>query len=129
MALLPTHEVLPSPEHRDVLFPRTALEQSLADRFGGIARRHADRPAVESADLQLTYGQLDAASDRLGARIAQPHEPTPDQAPVALFLEQGPLFVVAMMATLKAGRFSCRSTRRCPPLETRGCSPTAARDL
>ncbi|WP_051357174.1 non-ribosomal peptide synthetase [Azorhizobium doebereinerae] len=65
------------------------------------ARRAPDAPAVESDAGALTYGQLDAAANRLAHHLRAIG--IGDRARIGLCLERTPDMVVAVLAVLKAG--------------------------
>ncbi|KRB18910.1 non-ribosomal peptide synthetase [Rhizobacter sp. Root16D2] len=63
--------------------------------------RHADRPALLDAQGARTHAQLDRAAGGLAAQLNQRGIGT--EARVALLLERGSPFVLAMLAVMKAG--------------------------
>src|SRR5215472_8092739 len=65
------------------------------------AHSFPDKPAALSAQGQLTYGQLDAASDRVAASLAAGGIRPGD--PVALQLPNIPQFLISYFGILKAG--------------------------
>jgi long-chain acyl-CoA synthetase len=65
------------------------------------ANSSPDKPAALSAQGQLTYGQLDAASDRVAASLAAGGIRPGD--PVALQLPNIPQFLISYFGILKAG--------------------------
>jgi len=65
------------------------------------AHSAADKPAALSAQGQLTYGQLDAASDRVAASLTARGIRPGD--PVALQLPNIPQFLISYFGILKAG--------------------------
>jgi mycobactin peptide synthetase MbtF len=71
------------------------------DRFAQIAAAQPDSPAVSWADGRLTYGELDALTDRLAAALQRAG--AGGETPVAIVLPRGPNYVAAMLAVLKAG--------------------------
>ena len=84
-------------------FPDDALERSIPERFDQQVRAHGDRLALKWPGGQHTYRSLDAAANRLArmllARTAEA------ALPVALLFAHGGEALVALLATLKAGRF------------------------
>jgi amino acid adenylation domain-containing protein len=82
-------------------FAPSELERSITSRFDAIARRHADRVAVQSGGARITYAELSDWVDRIAQAILG-RQPRPD-APVALMLNKGPAFFAAMLGALKAG--------------------------
>ncbi len=77
-------------------------------RFAATAQAVPDEVAISWAGGTLTYRQLDTAADRLAALLTAHGAGT--EIPVAIRLCRGPRYVVAMLATLKAGAV-------CVPLE------------
>ena len=85
-----------------VEFDEEEIEQSISDRFEDQVRRHAARPAIETASGAITYGELNEDANRiahaiLGAR-GERHER------VALLFHQGAAAIAATLGALKAGR-------------------------
>lgn len=79
-------------------------EQSIAACFEACARRFGDRLAIRDEQTTLTYDQLNAAANRIAARL---HQENPDEArPVGLFFQSKPLFLAALLGVLKGGRFA-----------------------
>lgn len=73
----------------------------LLHRFAAMAEEHAKNPACLRGDSALTYQELDRASSRLAASIAELSGPKP--APVALFLDRTCEVLIGCMAAAKAG--------------------------
>ena len=65
------------------------------------AVRHPQRPAVVDADGTHTHAQLERAARHLAAQLGQ--QGIGAEARVALLLERGSPFVLAMLAVMKAG--------------------------
>ena len=82
-------------------FTRADIEQTLVDRFRAVARNYADRPALRDGTTQLTYAQLDRASDRLAVPISYALKSNTDR--VVLLLPSGADSVTAFLATGKTG--------------------------
>ena len=74
---------------------------SLPALFKGIAAERPEAPAIRDGDRTLSYAQLDAASDRLAARLVA--EGTRPGDLVGLLLERSADFPVGILAVLKAG--------------------------
>ncbi|KUL30329.1 non-ribosomal peptide synthetase [Streptomyces regalis] len=100
-------DVLPQEERRQLLalaegpvrpVPGTL---SIPGRFAEQVARTPDAPAVEADGEVLMYGALDAASDRLAARLREAGVRPGDT--VALPLARSVSLVVAQLAVLKAG--------------------------
>jgi amino acid adenylation domain-containing protein len=83
-------------------FPREALAQSVQARFEQQAARYADHLAVRTPSASLTYAALNRAANRLAHAILR--HCAPDQARVALLLRHDAPLIVAVLATLKAGK-------------------------
>ena len=48
-----------------VEFEEEEIEQSISDRFEDQVRRHAARPAIETAGAAITYGELNQDANRV----------------------------------------------------------------
>ncbi len=84
-------------------FPDEETEGSIPDRFERMARRYPERVALEGRVRPLTYRELNAAANRVSRAILARRGTAPE--PVALLFEQGTDAIVAMLGTLKAGKF------------------------
>ena len=82
-------------------FPAEEIEQTIARRFEKQAAAHADRVAIQSPDLTVTYGELNAAANRLARAVLRAG---PEAERVVLLFEQGGPVLVAVLAVLKAGK-------------------------
>src|SRR5208337_4433354 len=78
-----------------------AMSFNLAVILTETARSSPDKPVVVFAQGQLTYRELDAASDRLAASLAAAGTKPGD--PVALQLPNIPQFLISYFGILKAG--------------------------
>ncbi|KZS74762.1 non-ribosomal peptide synthetase [Mycobacterium kansasii] len=77
-------------------------------RFAAVAQAGPDQEALSWTSGSMSYGELDAAANRLAAvLIGRGAEP---ESPVAVRLSRGPQYVVALLAVLKSGAV-------CVPLE------------
>lgn len=76
------------------------IETTLHERFRHVSREHAGCLAVVDGEARLTYGELDAWSDRVAAAV----QASPGCAPVTIALDQGAACVAAILGILKAGR-------------------------
>ncbi|MDO0911789.1 amino acid adenylation domain-containing protein [Streptomyces sp. DT2A-34] len=100
-------DVLPQEERRQLLtlaegpVRPVAGPLSIPGRFAEQAARTPDAPAVEADGEVLTYGGLDAASDRLAGRLWEAGVRPGDT--VALPLARSVSLVVAQLAVLKVG--------------------------
>jgi amino acid adenylation domain-containing protein len=70
-------------------------------RFAQQARRVPQRPAVVCEEERLTYGELDAAAERLARRLRALG--VGPESRVAILAARSPRLVVALLAALKAG--------------------------
>lgn len=77
--------------------PATALSHLLRDA----AERDGDRLALELDGVELTYGELEAASNRLARSLSRAGLGAGDR--VALWLPKSPFAVTALYAVLKTG--------------------------
>ncbi|MER6623335.1 non-ribosomal peptide synthase/polyketide synthase [Streptomyces sp. NPDC000931] len=78
-----------------------AAPASVPARFAAQAARTPDAVAVSDGERQLTYRELDEASDRLARRLAGFGVRLEDR--VALFQERSATLVVSVLAVLKTG--------------------------
>lgn len=87
------------------VFPWDAqdLESSIPARFGRVARRYPNRPALSDAERSLNYGELDSLSNRLANALLATLGNQPE--PVILLLDHGVQMLVAILGILKAGKF------------------------
>lgn len=76
-------------------------EEPLQALFARRAARQPDAPAIVADGLQLSYAQLDAASDRLARRLQARGAACGDV--VGVLLPRSPQSVVALLGLLKAG--------------------------
>ncbi len=84
------------------LFPYSALDGSIGDRFDATARRFSERKAVSDCVGQLSYADLAVVVDRIANTVAAAVAERP--GPVAILLSRDLLFPAAMLAVLAAGR-------------------------
>jgi fengycin family lipopeptide synthetase E len=84
------------------VFPSSALERSIIDRFGPTARRFSSRVAVSDTVRQLTYAELASLADRIAVATAASVAERP--GPVAILLLRDVYFPAAMLGVLAAGR-------------------------
>src|SRR5262245_33179905 len=85
-----------------VSFPPGEVEQSIPERFANMARAHAHRLAVKCGGRALSYGELDAAANRVAHALLDRFGAGAE--PVALLFEPGIGFVVSLLGVLKAGK-------------------------
>ncbi|MGW6598678.1 amino acid adenylation domain-containing protein [Streptomyces sp. NPDC055036] len=81
--------------------PARLTQDTVPARFAEQARRAPDAPAVRASGQVLTYAELDARSHRLAVRLAG--FGVGAETPVAVLMERGADFVVAVLAVLKCG--------------------------
>jgi len=74
---------------------------SLVAAFRNVAAKMAEEVAVIDGDYRLTYGELDALSDKLAAHLA--HSSLSGGWHVGLFLSQSSWIPIAIFGALKAG--------------------------
>jgi amino acid adenylation domain-containing protein len=91
-----------SPSVSFVAFREDEIEQSVPERFEQQARRHAHRLAVKSRLQALSYDELNQAANRVArAILLQRGE---GNEPIALLMNNDVDMIVAIIATLKAGK-------------------------
>ncbi|MCP4657076.1 MAG: amino acid adenylation domain-containing protein, partial [bacterium] len=104
--------LLPAAERRQLLgeWSHTPSEGLGAERvhelFAAQAARRPDAVAILSPDRQLSYGELNARAEKLGAYLRSLGVGGPASRPevlVGLFLERSPEVLVGILAVLKAG--------------------------
>jgi acyl-coenzyme A synthetase/AMP-(fatty) acid ligase/acyl carrier protein len=83
-------------------FPKAAVAGTICQRFTAIARRHADRCAVDDGTTQLTYAALAAHVAALAGAVTAAVADRP--GPVAILLPADARFPAAMLGVLAAGR-------------------------
>jgi len=83
-------------------FPREALDGSIPERFARMVEAAPKRLAILAPDRNLTYAELDAASDAVAAVLIERGGACSD--PVVVLAEQSASLAIAIMGTLKAGR-------------------------
>nr|WBO80847.1 amino acid adenylation domain-containing protein [Streptomyces sp. SBE_14.2] len=95
-------DLLADDERRRLTASARSVEQAtFCELFAAQAARTPGNTAVESADLSLTYAELDARADALAARLAA--EGVGPEQVVALVLGRSAESVVASLAVLKTG--------------------------
>jgi non-ribosomal peptide synthetase component F len=80
---------------------KDAADLCLHEIFEEQARRTPENPALEDANISLTYSELDRLADRLAAYLRSLGI-GPDE-PVGVYMERRAEYVVACLATMKAG--------------------------
>ena len=81
-------------------FPPEDVEQSVPARFEAQVRRHRDRPAVRTPDRSVSYGELNAAANRVAhATLAASAGEV-----AALLVHDQVSFIEAVLGLLKAGK-------------------------
>jgi amino acid adenylation domain-containing protein len=91
------------PDGGFVEFTKEETEQSIAGRFENIVRKFPDRLAVKAGDRSLSYEALNRAANRVARAILA--KCGPGSKPIALLFEHGIDAIVAILGTLKAGKF------------------------
>ena len=92
------HQLAVEWNDRAVPFPREAAVHGV---FAAVVAAGADRTATVFGAEHLSYGELEARSNRLGHALLA--RKVGLEVPVALFLPRSPELVVATLAVLKAG--------------------------
>ncbi len=85
-----------------VEFKKEEIEQSIPERFEKIVQTFSDRIAVKTMHNTLTYDELNMAANRLARAILARRGA--ENEPVAIFLEDSALVIIAILAILKAGK-------------------------
>ncbi|EUA65636.1 AMP-binding enzyme family protein [Mycobacterium xenopi 4042] len=108
--------------HRAVLSQPVSAAVSVPARFAAQVARIPDAVAIRCDGRSTSYRELDAAANRLAHNLI--HHGVAPGACVALLLPRSADAVVAMLAVLKTGRHTCRSTRQSRRPGSSSCSPT-----
>ena len=82
--------------------PRDVLEQSIGARFEEQVRKHGSRLAVKTRTEAWTYGELNAAANRVARAILD--RCGPGEQRVGLLFKKGAPMLAAIMGVLKAGK-------------------------
>ena len=82
-------------------FPDSGLDRPIIDHLEHAARLHRDRIAIRNTETALTFGELWDGLNGLAETLAADSK-TGDL--VGILLPTGPMFAVAMLACLAAGR-------------------------
>ena len=101
----PSKAAVPSHRRLDnsVPFEKSAIEQSIPERFEKIVQRFPNRTAVKYMECSLAYRELDRISNRLASTILNQFGEASE--PVAFLCEQGVDPVIVMLGITKAGKF------------------------
>ena len=83
-------------------FPRESLDGSIPEQFARMVEAAPNRLAILAPDRNLTYAELDGASDAVAAVLVERGHACND--PVVVLAEQSASLPIAIMGTLKAGR-------------------------
>ena len=84
------------------VFPYSALESSVLDRFDAVVSRFPERLAIQDTTRRLTYTELAAMVDGIAAAVIAA---TAGRAgPVAILLRSEARFPAAILGVLAAGR-------------------------
>jgi amino acid adenylation domain-containing protein len=90
------------PRDSFIEFTKEDAEGTILDRFEKQAHKYADKTAVKTKTIELTYGGLNQASNRLAQVILNQYGQSNE--PVPLLFEQGANIIIAFLGVLKAGR-------------------------
>jgi len=88
------------------------LQRPIIEHFERVARRHQDRIAIRDADTSLTFGELRDGVSGLAETLAA--ETGPGDL-IGILLPAGPMFPLAMLACLAAGRPFVALDAHAPP--------------
>jgi amino acid adenylation domain-containing protein len=84
------------------LFPSSALDGTIIDRFDAVVGRFPERLAVSDGHRQLTYAELADLAGRIAATVFQAAAGRP--GPIAILLARNAQFPAAMLGVLATGR-------------------------
>lgn len=82
-------------------FPDSALDRPIIDHFAHAARLHRDRIAIRNTETALTFGELWDGVCGLAETLAADSKA---EDLIGILLPTGPMFALAMLACLAAGR-------------------------
>ena len=91
------------PSGKFIRFRKEEIEQSIPERFEQQVRQYLNRLAVKTRNQELTYDELNKASNRVARAIVEQRGSGAE--PIALLLEKGVSQVIATLAVLKTGKF------------------------
>ena len=86
-----------------VEFQPQEIEQGISARFEQQVQRYEDRLALKTRQHVWTYGQLNAAANRVARALLDQRGRAAE--PVVLFLEKSGPLLAALLAVLKTGKF------------------------
>lgn len=85
-----------------VPFPRTALEQSIAERFEQQVRQYPERIAVKTPDKHISYDALNQAANRIARAILR--QRCAGSEPIGLLCGQNIELIAAILGIVKSGK-------------------------
>ena len=91
------------PTNPFVPFPKSALEQSLSDRFEQQVKLYPERIAIKNKGEAVSYRGLNSMANRVAQVLLQACGE--GQEPIALLLEDGEAVIAAILGVLKSGKF------------------------
>jgi amino acid adenylation domain-containing protein len=83
-------------------FKKDDLKKSIPELFESQVRKHPQRLAIKTKSQELTYGELNKASNRIAHGILTHRDE--GEEPIALLLEQGAMAIAAILGVLKTGK-------------------------
>jgi len=110
-----------------VEFPRDALEQSIAQRFEAITRRHPGRTAVKDRQRAWSYEDLDAIANRLARSVLERFGEANE--PAAILIGHGAAPLLAILGLLKANKIYVPLDPSYPPARLRSMRADAGARL
>lgn len=105
------------PTNAFVEFNKADIEQSIADRFERQVRQYPDRIAVKTHSRELTYDELNRASNRLAHGILA--QGGKANEPIVLLFKQGASMITAILGGLKSGKICAPLDYTLPPARAR----------
>ena len=90
------------PTNPFVPFPKSALEQSLSDRFEQQVKLYPERIAIKNKGEAVSYRGLNSMANRVAQVLLQACGE--GQEPIALLLENGEAVIAAILGVLKSGK-------------------------
>ena len=104
-------------------FPKSDLEQSIADRFEEMVHRHGGRVAIRDSAGSMSYQELNRQANRVAHEILA--ERGTGAEPVAVLADHGRAVAIGVLGIFKAGKIVTALHPSNPPARIRSILETA----